>query len=70
MAAICPGRICYKTCGRDAGKKVIVLNIEGIYAKILQSDGKEKKSNIRHLFPTKEVIDVKKPKEELVKYIK
>ena len=70
MAVIVPGRICYKTQGRDAGKKVIVLEVEGMFAKILRSDGKEKRSNIRHLFPTKEVVDVKKSKEELIKYIK
>lgn len=67
MAAIEPGRVCYKTRGREAGKKVIVLELQDIYATIVGKNGKKERCNIRHLFPLKEKIDVNVPLEELIK---
>ncbi|MCD6478399.1 MAG: 50S ribosomal protein L14e [Candidatus Diapherotrites archaeon] len=71
MAAIEPGRICYKTAGRDAGKRVVVVEVEGVFATVVGKDGKKKKCNIRHLFPTKERIEIKnKSVEEILKSLK
>jgi len=71
MAAIEPGRICYKTKGRDAGKKLVVTAVEGSFATVIGSNGKNEKCNIRHLFPTKSKVEIKnKSVEEIVKSIK
>ncbi|RLG70187.1 MAG: 50S ribosomal protein L14e [Candidatus Iainarchaeum archaeon] len=67
MAAIEPGRVCYKTRGREAGKKVVVLELQNLYATVVGKGGKKEKCNIRHLFPLKEKIDVNVPVEEIIK---
>jgi len=67
MAAIEPGRVCYKTRGREAGKKVVVLELQNLYAIVVGKGGKKEKCNIRHLFPLKEKIDVNVPVEEIIK---
>ena len=67
MAAIEPGRVCYKTRGRGAGKKVVVLELKDIYATVVGKTGKKEKCNIRHLFPLKEKIAVNVPVEEIIK---
>ncbi len=53
------GRVCYKTTGRDAGKKVIIIEdakngfamVEGMYTK-------KGKCNVNHLLPTTNVLSV------------
>ncbi len=55
------GIVCYKTAGRSAGEKVVITSIDrekGI-AMVQGIVGKEKKCNLRHLWITKEKIDVK-----------
>jgi len=70
MAAIEPGRICYKTAGRDAGKKVVVIEVSDMFATVVGKDKKKKKYNLRHLFPTKEKVEIKnKSVEEILKEI-
>ncbi len=58
MAAIyTTGRVCYKTTGRDAGKKIVIVEnakngfaiVEGLYTK-------KGKVNINHLLATSEMI--------------
>ncbi|MCX8190352.1 MAG: 50S ribosomal protein L14e [Candidatus Diapherotrites archaeon] len=62
------GRICYKSNGRKAGEKAIVINTQENRAEIIYKSGKKEKCSIRHLFPTKEKIDIKnKSVEEIVK---
>ncbi|MEM4662600.1 MAG: 50S ribosomal protein L14e [Candidatus Diapherotrites archaeon] len=69
--AIEPGRICYKTRGRKAGEKVVVIEVEGNFAHIIGKRNKKERCNIRHLFPSKEKIDIKnKSQEEIVKMLK
>ncbi len=67
MAAIEPGRVCYKTRGRDAGRKVVVLEVSGCFATVVKRSGKKERCNIRHLFPLREKLDAKMPLEELIK---
>lgn len=53
------GRICYKTTGRDAGKKVVIVEsakngfalVEGMYTK-------KGKCNVNHLLPTAEMVSL------------
>lgn len=53
------GRVCYKTTGRDAGKKVVIVEsakngfaiVEGLYTK-------KGKCNINHLLPTTETVSL------------
>lgn len=67
MSAIEPGRVCYKTRGREAGKKVVVLELQDIYATIVGKNGKKERCNIRHLFPLSKKVDINASIEELTK---
>lgn len=54
------GRICMKIAGKDAGKKVVVVDVlEGNFVTI---DGpvKRKRCNISHLEPLEEIVSLKK----------
>lgn len=57
MPVIEKGRICYKTRGKNAGKKVVIADnkIEGNKVKVITANG-IKKINIRHIFPTEKKI--------------
>jgi large subunit ribosomal protein L14e len=64
------GRVCIKTKGRNAGRKVVVIG-EVKEGKVL-IDGekvKRKECNVLHLFPTKEKLELKKDAnhEEIIK---
>ncbi len=74
MAGLEPGTVCVKTHGKEAGRKVVVLEfdkktglavIEGPYVK-------KRKCNLKHLMPLEKKVAVKKgmKKEELAKLIK
>ncbi|MEM4598344.1 MAG: 50S ribosomal protein L14e [Candidatus Diapherotrites archaeon] len=68
--AIEKGRICYKSKGRNAGEKVVVIDVSKDGAEIIYKSGKKEKCNIRHLFPTAEKVDIKnKSVEEIVKMV-
>ena len=67
------GRVCIKTKGREAGRKVIVLS-EVKSGKVL-IDGekvKRKECNVLHLFPLKDKMTIGKEAkhEEVVKVLK
>jgi large subunit ribosomal protein L14e len=54
-----PGRVCIKKCGRDAGKKCVVINIIDerfveIYSPIRK---RVRKCNIMHLIPTDKKVN-------------
>ena len=70
MEILVKGRICIQRTGRTAGEKVIIisLNKKENTAIILKKNGKEKKVNIRHLFPTKTIVN-SEDKKELIKKI-
>ncbi|MFH1174696.1 MAG: 50S ribosomal protein L14e [archaeon] len=53
------GRICVKIAGRDAGKKCVVLDVDGNFALV---DGltRRRKCNLAHLEPTTQTLDIKK----------
>ncbi len=74
MAIMEVGRVCIKTTGKNAGKKVVVLKLDNKKNKALVEgiNVKRKKCNIRHLFPTKEKINVTEnsSREEIIKAIK
>jgi large subunit ribosomal protein L14e len=74
MAIMEAGRICIKTTGKEAGKKIVVIKTEGKENKaVIEGIGiKRKNCNIRHLFPTKEKINIteKTSKEEILKALK
>ncbi|MCS7367965.1 MAG: 50S ribosomal protein L14e [archaeon YNP-WB-062] len=64
MSAIEVGRICVKTRGREAGKKCVIVDI--IDDKFVLVTGpkkvngvKRRKSNIKHLEPTENKIELK-----------
>ena len=74
MAGLEPGTVCIKTRGKEAGKKVVLLEfekktgmalIEGPYVK-------KRKCNIKHLMPIGKKIEAKKgmKKEELAELLK
>ncbi len=51
------GRVCYKTRGRDAGKKVVV--VESVKKGFVHVEGrytKKSKCNVTHLLPTTQKI--------------
>jgi large subunit ribosomal protein L14e len=65
MAAIEVGRICVKTAGRELGKKCVV--VEMIDKNFVVITGpkeitgvKRRRTNVRHLEPTDEKINIKK----------
>ena len=66
------GRICIKTAGKDAGKKVVI--VDAIDDNFVMIDGqvKRKRCNILHLEPTQMAIKLKKnsPHSEIVKEFK
>ena len=74
MSGIETGAVCYKTRGKDAGKKAVVLEVDGktLTAMIDGVGLKKKKCNMRHLFFTGEKIDVKKgaKHEEIIEALK
>lgn len=60
MAAIfTTGRVCYKTTGRDAGKKVVVVeNAKDGFAMVEGMFTKKGKCNVNHLLPTTETVSL------------
>lgn len=67
MAAIEVGRVCYLLRGRNAGRKAVIVEIDKGTTVTVFRDGKKEKCNIRHLFPTRTIVDVKKLKKETAK---
>ena len=63
---ISKGIVCYKIAGRDAGQKVVVISIKGIFAEVVGLR-KKRKVNVKHLEPTNEKIDPKLNEEEILK---
>ena len=63
MPAMEIGRVCFLSRGRDAGRKAVIVELGGKGTATVFVKGKEKKCNIRHLFPTKELADIKALKE-------
>lgn len=53
------GRICVKLAGRDAGKKAVIIDVNGNYATI-DGEVRRRKCNMYHLEPTSKTIDIKK----------
>lgn len=65
MASIEVGRICVKVSGRESGKKCIIVDIvDKTFALVTgpkQITGiKRRRTNIKHLEPTMEKLDIKK----------
>lgn len=59
------GRVCYKTLGRNAGEKIVIVGSAKGNDVIVKGEGKLlQKCNIRHLFPTKETVKVKEVSEK------
>ncbi len=73
MAAIEVGRVCYKTTGRKAAKKVVIAGIgKGNIVEVVGNGIKRQKCNIRHLFPTEKKIEVlgKEKDEDILRKLK
>ncbi|MBS3062103.1 MAG: 50S ribosomal protein L14e [Candidatus Diapherotrites archaeon] len=73
MAGIEVGRICIKTTGRNAGKRVVVVDIEKDgFVTIEGVEVKRKRCNPSHLFVTPEKAELKKgaKREEIVSALK
>ncbi|MFH0936160.1 MAG: 50S ribosomal protein L14e [Candidatus Woesearchaeota archaeon] len=54
------GRLCVKTAGREAGLKVIIVDIIDKNFVLIDGQVKRKKCNISHLEPLPQVIKIKK----------
>jgi large subunit ribosomal protein L14e len=54
-----PGRVCIKKCGRDAGRKCVVINVlDERFVEIFSPIRKRvRKCNIQHLIPTDKKVD-------------
>jgi len=52
------GRVCIKTAGRDAGKKCVVLDVVDNGYVLVDGQTRRKKVNIKHLEPTREVLEI------------
>ncbi len=64
------GRVCYKIVGRDAGKKVAVVeSAKNGFAMIEGAFTKKSKCNLQHLLPTTEKIEIEESytREQLLK---
>lgn len=60
MTGITAGMICVKTTGKDAGQRVLVIELEKDHAIIEGKGIKRKKCGLKHLFPTKQKMTVSK----------
>lgn len=54
------GRVCTKLRGRDAGSKVVIVDLLKDAAVVEGMKTKKSKCNPRHLFPTDKKLDIKK----------
>lgn len=54
------GRVCIKLRGRDAGSRVVIVDLLKDAAMIEGKGTKKSKCNPRHLFPTDKKADIKK----------
>ena len=73
MGLIEIGRVCIKRAGRNAGEKVIVVDIDEKGNPTIEGIAvKRKKCNARHLFPTALKVELKKSasREEIIKILK
>lgn len=68
MNPIQVGTVCYKTRGREAGKKVVIVGFdkETGMAVVSGERARTRKCNLLHLWPTKETVDVKEFREKLI----
>jgi len=58
------GRVCVKTRGRTAGKKVVVVDIKDNNVFVIGKGIKQKKCSILHLMPTSKKVDINKGASE------
>ncbi len=74
MSGIETGAVCYKTTGKNAGKKAVVIEVDRkkLTALIDGPGMKKRKCNLRHLFFTGSKIEIKKgtKHEDLVEALK
>ncbi len=73
MKAIDIGRVCVKTHGRDAGNKVVIIDVkEHPYVVIEGADARRRRCNSKHLHFTGKKIDVSRnaSREDVVKKLK
>jgi len=60
MTGISTGMVCIKTAGKDAGQRVVVIELDKGHAIIEGAKIKRKKCSLRHLFPTNKKVPVSK----------
>ncbi|MDO8646967.1 MAG: 50S ribosomal protein L14e [Candidatus Diapherotrites archaeon] len=72
MALIEEGRICVLRTGRNAGQKVIVIQVDAKGQPTIEGiTVKKKKCNARHLFPTASKVELRNAsREEITKALK
>ena len=72
MVLIEIGRICIKRAGRNAGEKIIIVDVDEKGNPVIEGIAvKRKKCNARHLFPTTVKAELKNAsREEIVKILK
>ncbi|RME55494.1 50S ribosomal protein L14e [Candidatus Woesearchaeota archaeon] len=66
------GRVCIKLAGRDAGRLAVVVENIDNNSVLIDGNVRRRKCNIRHLEPTKDVVDIKEKasSEDVLKALK
>jgi len=66
------GRLCIKLAGREAGKKVVIVDVIDDNFVLIDGNVKRRRCNVDHLEPLPEKIDIKKgaSTEEIKKIFK
>ena len=66
------GKLCVKTCGRDAGKMCVIVEILDKNLVLIDGATRRRKCNIAHIEPLKTSLDIKKgaSHEEVAKALK
>lgn len=54
------GRLCIKTAGREAGSKIVIVDILDKNFVLIDGQVKRKRCNISHLEPLPQIIKIKK----------
>jgi large subunit ribosomal protein L14e len=68
MPAIEVGRVCIKIAGRESGEKCVIVEIiDDKFVEVVGKTIKNRRCNIKHLEPVKQVIEIKSDDVEAVK---
>ena len=55
-----PGRICVKLAGRDARKKLVIVDVKDENTVLVDGEVRRRPCNVKHLEPLDQVVDIEK----------